>query len=163
MCSVTMTRNYCCDVIWYSDVRGFVGTVLGLSHWSVSSYSGTNFSPNIWLIGLPQDSGLWASEGYMVDSGTNLDGWLREGDSEVLVVIQLMIMQHDQSLDGLLYRCQLHESHLPVLPVTWKDVTLAPHVNKGSNRKYDVIVSRNQKQIIHSTVSEQPHQYHSSS
>lgn len=34
----------------------------------------------------------------------------------MLVVVQQVIVQRDQSLDGLLYRGQLHQRHLPVLP-----------------------------------------------
>lgn len=38
-------------------------------------------------------------------------------------MVQQVIVQHDQSLDGLLHRRQLHQRHLPVLPVTAGEVT----------------------------------------
>lgn len=41
----------------------------------------------------------------------------------MLVVVQQVIVQRDQSLDGLLHRRQLHQRHLPVLPETAGDVT----------------------------------------
>ncbi len=55
--------------------------------------------------------------------GQRSDGGLGEGDSEVLVVVQLVVVQSDQSLDGFLHRRQLHQSHLPVLPVIAEEVT----------------------------------------
>lgn len=48
--------------------------------------------------------------------GGRSDGGLGEGHSEVLVVVQLVVVQGDQRLDGLLHRRQLHQRHLPVLP-----------------------------------------------
>lgn len=48
--------------------------------------------------------------------GGRSDGGLGEGHSEVLVVVQLVVVQGDQRLDGLLHRRQLHQCHLPVLP-----------------------------------------------
>lgn len=41
----------------------------------------------------------------------------------MLVMVQQVIVQDDQSLDGLLHRRQLHQRHLPVLPVTAGEVT----------------------------------------
>lgn len=55
--------------------------------------------------------------------GQRSDGGLGEGDPEVLVVVQLVVVQMNQSLDGLLHRRQLHQSHLPVLPVTSEEMT----------------------------------------
>ena len=82
------------------------------------------------------DSGVrwWAwrlgSDGGLGDSGVRWwawrlgsDGGLGEGNSEVLVVVQLVVVQSDQGLDGFLHRCQLHQRHLPVLPVRAGKVT----------------------------------------
>lgn len=59
------------------------------------------------------------------DGGFRLssDSGLGKRDSEVLVVVQLVVMQGDQSLNSFLHRRQLHQRHLPVLPVTAGEVT----------------------------------------
>lgn len=125
MCSVTMARTHRCDIICHCDVRAFVGTVSGLFHWSVSSRCRSG-----WLV-CPR---------WWTQTQRGSDGGLGEGDSEVLVVIQLVVMQSDQSLDGLLYWHQLHQSHLPVFPVTSEEVTSSPHMSTG-RRKYEVLRS----------------------
>lgn len=65
------------------------------------------------------------TDGGSETRGPSSDGGLGERDSEVLVVVQLVVMQGDQSLDGFLHRRQLHQRHLPVLPVTAGEVTSA--------------------------------------
>lgn len=44
------------------------------------------------------------------------DGGLGEGDPEVMVLSQIVVVELDERLDGLLHRAHLDQSHLVVLP-----------------------------------------------
>lgn len=53
----------------------------------------------------------------------------------MLVMVQQVIVQDDQSLDGLLHRCQLHQRHLPVLPVMAGEVTSSNTALRGAQER----------------------------
>lgn len=67
-------------------------------------------------MGLGERAGAVTTDDDDPAGGGRSDGGLGEGNSEVLVVVQLVVVQGDQRLDGLLHRRQLHQRHLPVLP-----------------------------------------------
>lgn len=50
------------------------------------------------------DGGLGDSEAGLWTRMIGSDGGLGEGNSEVLVVVQLVVVQGDQGLDGFLHR-----------------------------------------------------------
>lgn len=68
------------------------------------------------VMGLGERAGAVMTDDDDPAGGGRSDGGLGEGNSEVLVVVQLVVVQGDQRLDGLLHRRQLHQRHLPVLP-----------------------------------------------
>lgn len=49
-----------------------------------------------------------------------LDGGLGEGHPQVVVLAQIMVMQVDEGLDGLLHGAHLDQRHLAVLPAEHK-------------------------------------------
>lgn len=48
--------------------------------------------------------------------GPSLDGGLGEGHTQVVVLAQVMVVQVDEGLDGLLHGAHLDQRHLAVLP-----------------------------------------------
>lgn len=44
------------------------------------------------------------------------DGGLGEGDPQVVVLSQIVVVKLNERLDGLLHRAHLDQSHLMVLP-----------------------------------------------
>lgn len=53
-----------------------------------------------------------------LQGGSN--GGLGEGDAQVLVVVQLLVVKGDQRLHRLLHRPQLQQRHLSVLPEDYR-------------------------------------------
>lgn len=54
------------------------------------------------------------NDGSVVDTGSGSDGRLGEGDPEVVVLPQVVVVELDEGFDGLLDRAHLDQSHLMV-------------------------------------------------
>lgn len=124
MCSVTsvaMAMTLGCDIICHHDTRLAVGT--------------ERYPRGLSVCAAGQSEALRSERPLR---GQRSDGGLGKGHPEVLVVVQLVVVKGDQSLNGFLHRSQLHQRHLPILPVTSEEVTSSPttHQKGGRGKEY---------------------------
>lgn len=72
-----------------------------------------------------------------------LNGGLREGHTQVMILTQVMIMEVNEGLNGFFHRAHLDQSHFPVLPnKTQVEVTFSYQCTQSLPNTMQVFLSK---------------------